>query len=52
LGAAISVIAGGFALMGGALGVSLLFFAAGLIAAGRALQPGVEARRSAKAGLP
>ena len=45
LGAALSVIAGGFALMGGALGVSLQFFAASLIAAGRALQPGVEARR-------
>lgn len=45
LSAALSVIAGGFALMGGALGVSLLFFAAGLIAAGRASQPGVEARR-------
>jgi hypothetical protein len=45
LGTALSVIAGGFALMGGALSVSLLFFAAGLIAAGRALQPGVEARR-------
>jgi hypothetical protein len=44
LGAALSLIAGGFALMGGALGVSLLFFAAGLIAAGRASQPGVEAR--------
>ena len=45
LGAAVSMIAGGFALMGGALSVSLLFFAAGLIAASRALQPGVEARR-------
>jgi hypothetical protein len=45
LGAACSVIAGGLTLMGGALGVSLLFFAAGLIAAGRVSQPGVEARR-------
>jgi len=45
LGAACSVIAGGLALMGGALSASLLFFAAGLIAAGRASQPGVEARR-------
>jgi len=45
LGAACSVIAGGLALMGGALSIALLFFAAGLIAAGRASQPGVEARR-------
>jgi hypothetical protein len=45
LGAASSVIAGGLALMGGALSVSLLFFAAGLIAAGRASQPGVETRQ-------
>jgi hypothetical protein len=44
VGAALSVIAGGFALMGGTLSVSLLFFTAGLIAAGRALQPGIEAR--------
>jgi len=45
LGASCSVIAGGLALLGGALSISLLFFAAGLIAAGRASQPGVEARR-------
>jgi hypothetical protein len=49
LGTALSVIAGGFALMGGALGVSLLFFAAGLIAAGRASQAGVETRRQRQA---
>jgi hypothetical protein len=45
LGAGCSLIAGGLTLMGGALSISLLFFAAGLIAAGRASQPGVEARR-------
>jgi len=45
LSAVISLIAGGFVLMGGAIGVSLQFFAAGLIAAGRASQFGVEDRR-------
>jgi len=49
MGAALSLIAGGFALMGGALGVSLLFFAAGLIAAGRASQAGIEIRRQRQA---
>jgi hypothetical protein len=49
LGAVLSLLAGGFALMGGALFVSLLFFAAGLIAAGRASQAGVETRRQLKA---
>jgi hypothetical protein len=51
LGAGCSVIAGGLTLLGGALSASLLFFAAGLIAAGRASQAGVETRRQ-QAGLP
>jgi hypothetical protein len=40
--AAVSLLCGGFVLMDGAINLALLFFAAGLIGAARASQPGIE----------